>query len=410
MNSELLFCAALGLLKPWYVKEVGLKQVEEAGKRELHIYIDFDRGAKFLNSRGLECGVYDSRAKEWQHLNFFEHHCYLHAQVPRVKDSQTGKVEMVEVPWARSESGFTLLFEAIAMSLIEHEMSVNSVAKILGVTAPRLWRIFHHYVDTAVARDDLSQVKAIGVDETSIKKGHNYVTVVMDMEEKRTIFVTLGKDASTLKEFASRLVKRHGVKEQIAWASIDMSPSFISGITTYFPQARIVFDKFHLMKKVTEAIDETRRKERQECDQLKGHRYTFLKNRGSLSEKKQAELERLLQLFPTLGEAYRLRETLQLIWETKDPKEAVLQLDAWCQQALDSKAHAFKSVVKTFKAHWSGIITYFENRLTNAILENTNLKIQSAKRRARGFRNTKYYINMIYFLTAKLNCNPLETL
>lgn len=410
MNSEALFCAALGLQEPWYVKELELKRLSEVGRRELHIFIDFERGARFTNSGGDDCGVYDSRVKEWQHLNFFEHHCFLHAQVPRVKDSKTGKVKTVEVPWARSESGFTLLFEAIAMSLIEHEMSVNSVAEMLGVTAPRLWRMFHHYVDAAVAADDLSQVTAIGVDETSIKKGHNYVTVVMNMEEKRTIFVTPGKGASTLEKFAFRLIERHGVPEHIAWASIDMSPSFISGIVTYFPQAKIVFDKFHLMKKVTEAIDETRRKERQESDLLKGHRYTLLKNRRSFSDKRQAELNHLLKLFPTLGEAYRLRETLQLIWETTNPKEAVLQLEAWCQQALDSKAQAFKSVVKIFKAHWSGIVTYFENRLTNAILENTNLKIQSAKRRARGFRNIKYYINMIYFLTAKLEWYPLETL
>lgn len=406
MNSEQLFCAALNLQSPWFVENIELKQDVSSIIGELHIRIGFERGSRFFNSKGRLCSVHDSRERTWQHMNFFQHRCFIHARVPRIKDAEDGKVETVTVPWARPESGFTMMFEAYAMMLIENEVAVNKVASMLGVGAQRIWGMFNHYVGKAVKADDLSEVSSIGVDETSISKGHNYMTVVMDMDAKRTIFVVKGKDACTLDKFVAELAKKHGKKANIKWASIDMSPAFISGLKANFPKAAIVFDKFHLMKLVSEAIDQTRRQESKDTVLLKGHRYTFLKNRSNLSRKKQVDLEYLSRLFPTLGEAYKLRETLQLIWEERDPQIAVGKLETWCDYALNSKVHAFKKVVYSFKAHWSGIVTYFQNRLTNAILENTNLKIQSAKRRARGFRNPSYFKNMIYFLTAKLNFYP----
>lgn len=409
MRSEDLFCAALGLNLPWYVKSVELLDNADSPHRELHINIDFKSGHQFTNSQGESCSTHDTVNKTWQHLNFFEHRCFLHARVPRVKDQKTGKVETIKVPWARPGSGFTLMFEALVMCFLENEMPVNRVAEMFHVNAHRLWRIFNHYVEKSLSEEDLSAVKNIGIDETSSRKGHRYVTVVVDMDKKRTTYVTQGKDSSTLEKYAKHLVKKGGDPLSIELVSMDMSPAFINGIGNYFPNAKIVFDKFHIIKIVNEALDKIRRLESKETELLKGHRYTFLKNRTNLSEKKQAELELLIKKFPTLGQAYRLRELLQDIWRNQDSEQAIIQLEAWCDLALDLKTPAFNAVVKTFKAHWSGIIQYFKNRITNAILENINLKIQSAKRRARGFRNITYFINMIYFLTAKLNFYPLKT-
>ena len=414
MNSEQLFCTALGLCSPWFVSHVELEDASVSGSGELHIHLDFERGAKFVNSRGHLCPVHDTVERQWQHLNFFQHTCYLHARVPRLRDPENGKVEVAGVPWSRLESSFTLLFEAFAMSLIEHGMAVNRVAATLNIQAHRIWRFFHFYVKRAVQADDLSQVQAVGVDETSVAKGHRYLTVVMDLPAKRTIYVTLGRDAYTLERFVQELKRKGGCQENIAWASIDMSPAFIRGVQEHLPQAQIVFDKFHLMKKVNEAIDATRRQERKEHqsprgDLLKGHRYTFLKNKNNLSGKKQQQRGQLLEMFPLLGEAYSLRETLQLIWEMSDPAAAIEKLELWCQSAADSPVPALQGVARTFRAHWAGIVSYFENKITNAILENTNLKIQDAKRRARGYRNPDNFINMIYFLTAKLDFYPLQT-
>lgn len=405
MNSTQIFTLALGLQSPWYIEKIDLIKAKGQVFGRLDIFIDFKTGSKFKNTEGKECCVHDTHKRTWQHLNFFEHESYLHARVPRIIDAESGKTEVVPVPWARAESGFTLMFEALAMLMIENEMPVNKVAKTLRVVAHRLWRVFNHWITNAITQDNLKDVKQIGIDETSTKKGHSYVTVVADMENKRSIFVTEGKDASTIEKFAKTLEEKGGSKDKIETVCMDMSPAFISGVSDQLPQAQIVFDKFHLTALVNKALDETRQAERKGNDLLKRHKYTFLRTYAKLENKKQEELHELLFMFPKLGEAYRLRELFNEMWTIKDKEEAKGYLAFWSDFAADSKIFPFQKVVKTIKAHWTGIVAYFDRHITNGVLEGINNKIQLAKRRARGYRNITNFINMIYFLTAKLKFN-----
>jgi transposase len=400
MNSTEIFSLALGLQSPWLVKAVKFSSLSTT-EQELHIYIDFERGYKFTTCTGEQTSAYDTEEKQWQHLNFFQHRCYLHARVPRVKDSKKG-IHTVQVPWARPGRGFTLLFEAYAMLLIESEMPVNKVSENLGVTAPRVWRVFDYWIEKAYTKDDLSEVTRIGIDETSRKKGHNYITQFVDMDARRTVFVTEGKDSSTVKAFVEELEKKSGKKENIELVSMDMSPAFINGIINHLPESKIVFDKFHLIKLLNEALDEVRRLERKGNELLKGHRYTILRKYENLSKAKKAELDALLPLYPKLGEAYRLRQLFLDIFDIKEADEAKGYLWFWCEQALVAAIQPFTKFVNMVKAHWSGIIAYFDYKVTNGILEGINSKIQLAKRRARGYRNTRNFINMIYFIAAKL--------
>lgn len=401
MNSKEIFVLALGLQAPWEIKEVRFESITEY-ERELHIYIDFKRGYKFTTRIGEQTVAYDTEERQWQHLNFFQHKCYLHARVPRLKDSEGG-IHQVQVPWARNGSGFTLLFEAYAMLLIESEMPVSKVSETIKVTPPRVWRLFDYWISKAFTKDDLREVRRIGVDETSRKKGHKYVTQFVDLDTKRTIFVTEGKDNSTIESFVEELEKKFGKKENIEIVSMDMSPAFINGVINHLPESNIVFDKFHLIKLLNEALDEVRRLERKGNELLKGHRYTILRKYENLSTAKKEELDALLPLYPKLGEAYRLRQLFMDVFEIKDPEEAKGYLWFWCEQALDASIQPFTKFVNMIKAHWSGIIAYFDNKVSNGILEGINAKIQLAKRRARGYRNVKNFINMIYFISAKLN-------
>ncbi|MEY3105919.1 MAG: hypothetical protein RIT35_79, partial [Pseudomonadota bacterium] len=175
MNSETLFSMALGLNTPWQVKDVTFS-TDDKLRSELHLRIDFVSGSRFLDEKGNLCPVHDTVERQWQHLSFFEHTCYLHCTVPRITSSD-GKVRTVEVPWARPGSGFTLLFEALALALIERETPVNRVAEILKVNPQRIWTIFNHWISNAKAADDPSALTKLGVDETSTKKGHHYVTL-----------------------------------------------------------------------------------------------------------------------------------------------------------------------------------------------------------------------------------------
>lgn len=391
---------AIGLQPPWLITKLEFKRISKE-KRQLNIYIDFITGAKFRDIKGFECNVHDTIKRSWQHLNFFEHECYIHARVPRIKTSD-GKVQNVNVPWARPNSGFTLLFEAFAMLLMENEMPVNKAASILKVYPKRVWTIFNYWINLALSKDEQTGVSSIGIDETSRKKGHDYVTIAVDLQERRVLFVTEGKDEKTIDRLKEHLVKKEVVPGKIEQVSIDMSPAFIAGISNNFPKAKITFDRFHIVKLLNEAMDKVRKDERREHEYLKGHKYTFLKNNKHLSETQKQQREELIELYPKLGEAYRLKELFNDFWNFPDFEEAVSFLTYWCDLVEDSAIVHFKKFVNTLNAHWTGVINYIKSKISNGILEGINSKIQLAKRRARGFRNINNFINMIYFIAGKL--------
>ena len=400
MNSDALFGMALGLQAPWEITDVTFK-TNDVARCELHLRIGFVSGSKFKDEAGVDCAVYDTIERQWQHLNFFEHHCFLHCKVPRITTSE-GKVRTVDVPWARAQSGFTLLFEAFALALIEREMPVTRVAQILGVYSQRIWGIFDHWVGKARTNDDPSSIRRLGVDETSSKKGHSYVTIGVDLDASRVIHATEGKGKQCMQNIAQHLRKKGVISKQIEQLSMDLSPAFIAGAAESFPNASITFDRFHVVKLLNEAMNKVRIDERKEHAALKNHKYTFLKNKAMLSDKKKQALEEMITLYPTLGAAYRLKELFDDLWTMPNKPAANAFLNDWCAQVEKAKILAFQKFVNTLRAHWSGIIHFVESNITNAILESINSKIQLAKRRARGFRNIKNYINMIYFLCGKL--------
>ena len=354
-----------------------------------------------MDTTGVLCGAYDTDERSWQHLNFFEHKCYIHARVPRIKSS-TGEVVTVAVPWARSGSGFTLMFEAYAMLLIEYEMPVSKVATSLRVVANRLWRMFNYWVTDAVQADSLEGITRVGIDETSSKKGHNYVTVCADLAEKRVVFVQIDRGASAVKDFAAAIVAKGGAVEAIEHVSIDMSPAYISGVTEHLPQSEITFDKFHVMALLGKAMDDLRKGERKGNEILKGHKYTVLHNYRNLSTQKQNDLDYLLMAYPRLGEGYRLKEMFTEFWNINDKESAEAYLAFWCDMVMDTDIQPFKKFVTTIKGHWSGIINYVTSGINSGIMEGINNKIQLAKRRARGYRNMTNFMNMIYFIAGKL--------
>lgn len=193
---------------------------------KLPIQIDFTRGAWFRfpgDASGKLFPVHDTVAKTWRHLNFWQYKTYIHGRVPRVKNSE-GKISMVDVPWARSGSGFTLMFEAILLQLFI-DTPVNAVAELMNEHDTRLWRAIAHWVDKAYEQADYANVTAIGIDEKS-KKGHNHISVVVDLDEKRLINVQDGKDSTTVEKFKVDFVVRKGDSERIEVVTTDILLGF----------------------------------------------------------------------------------------------------------------------------------------------------------------------------------------
>lgn len=399
MNSIEIFQLALQLQKPWYVSDVRFKEMA-TGKQELHIEIGFEKGFNF-ESGGK---VHDTQPRTWRHLNFFEHECYLHCKVPRVK-SPDGKVTIVSVPWARSGSGFTLLFEAFSMALIEREMPVNKAADLVNEYPQRLWNIFNYWIQIAYQSDDQSQVTQLAIDETSVRKGHDYVTVAADLATRRVIHVTPGKDHSTIGKIKDHLVSKGVDPLSIKDACIDMSTGFIAGMLEYFPNTSVTFDRFHVVKLLNEAMDDVRKREAREHVLLKGHKYTLLKSSHKLTAQQKQDREELIEVLPTIGKAYRLKTLFQDFWDFDKKEEGAAFLAYWCDLTEEEGVFAFKKFVNTIKSHWSGVVNYIESQIANGIIEGINSKIQLAKRRARGYRNITNFINMIYFIAGKLKFN-----
>ncbi|MBA3987356.1 MAG: ISL3 family transposase [Flavobacteriales bacterium] len=394
-NSEQIFALALGLEKPWSIKEL----IFNKETLQLDIHLQFKKGHKFTMSDGQGYTAYDTIDRTWQHLNFFQHKCYLHAKVPRVKQSD-GKIQTQSVPWKRKGSGFTLLFEAFSMLLIENEMPVNKAAKIVQVYPNRLWNIFNYWISRAHHKDQIEDLDKVGFDETSVKKGHNYITKMVDLSQRRVLLATEGKGSDCIQKSVDHLVEKKVDLAAVKQVCIDMSPSYISGCGKYLPEADITFDKFHVMKEVNKAMDELRKLERKGNDMLKNHKYTFLKNK--LTPKIKEEKDLLMEMYPKLGEGYRLKELFKDFWDIKEKQEAEGYLAFWCDLVEESGIFPFQKAVKTIKAHWSGIINYIESRINNGILQGLNSKIQLVKKRARGYRNTTNFINMVYFICGKL--------
>jgi transposase len=398
MDELTLFTQALGLTKPWNVVEVVFSK--ETGRLDLKI--DFARGATFLCptcGKG-ECPVHDTRERTWRHLNFFQHETYIHARVPRANCSTCG-IAQVEVPWARPGSGFTLLFEMLVLQF-SREMAVEAVAQTTQVRANRIWRILKHYVERARREIDLSEFHVLGIDEFSVRKGHNYMTAFSDIDAARVIFVAESRGKEVVDAFADDMASLGHELRNIRLICCDMWDPYLNGIATHLPHASVIFDRFHIMKQVNEAVDKVRREEQLHVPGLKKSRFIWLKNPLNLSGKQTAVLMNLKKLDLKTARAYQLKLALLRFWEITSLKHATQYLKKWYFWATHSRLTPMIKVAHTIKRHWQGVINYILYRITNGVVEGLNSKIKTAMKRAYGFKKPSYLKTIVYLVAGKL--------
>jgi transposase len=397
MTPEELFTAALGLGRQWRVKECRF----EGEPKRLELRLEHVPGEHFACPvcQAL-CGVHDTIERRWRHLNFFQYRCELVTKVPRTW-CRTDGVHQVPVPWAREGSGFTLLMEALVMFL-SAEMPVDGMADLLHETDTRLWRVLIYYVQQAQARRDWSGIRRIAVDETSARRGHRYVTNVLDCDGGGLLFMVEGRSSEALGCFAQALREHGGDPAQIQTIAMDMSPAYRKGAADHFPQAQIVFDKFHVMLLAGQALETVRRQLQHEGAELKGSLWSLRGNAWNLSAERQKQRQDLCARYTKLGRAMTLRETLQAIYASPDQATAQSQLQWWCGWASRSRLESFRTLAKTVRQHWEGILAYFKSGLTSAAIEAVNGVIQLAKRIARGFKNFLYFQTAAYLRAGRL--------
>ena len=421
LSTEALFTAALGLQAPWRVERA---ELSTANKR-----IDFDVVCTEQRMSCPHCGVMDQGIHErvrrcWRHLDFFQFEAWLHADIPRVACSACGKTSQVPVPWAREGSGFTLLFEALALSLCK-ELPVAQAARHLRADAKALWRRIEHYVKAARDKDDMSGVRHIGIDETSLRKGHEYVTAVHDLQQKRLLFVTEGCDHQTLDAFAKDLAEHGGNAQAISHVSMDMSAAYLKGVRQQIPQAAICYDRFHVAALAGKAMDEVRSAEFKtrpsavaqalgELDRAsrRSLSWAMRTHHAAWSDRHMQAMYSLQRTNLQSARAWRMKVALAQVYEAAAHSHcqevARAGLQRWIGWAMRARLEPFKRLARTLKTHFEGVIAGMQQGRSNAFVEAMNGLMQNAKRAARGFRTSKNFIAIAYLRLSKLQHLPLN--
>ena len=400
-----LFETALGISTPWFIQGLDFDE----NKKLLVINLDFIAGTRFAHpdAEGLH-PVHDTQVKRLRHLNFFQHETILEVRVPRVI-LPNGSTRVVDPDWAGKLDGFTLLFEAMVLAFCRH-MPFSVVAKMVGLSWHRVHAICTRYVNIALLDANLSSVTNVALDETSARKGHDYLTIAADMDERKVIFVTPGKDAKTIQTFAEYLIEHQASAEQITSISIDMSPAFIKGVKDHLPNARITFDKFHVIAHASDAVSKTRRIEQKVDPELKGMRWTLLKNRSKLCKEQRDDLDTLLAQYTTrrTARAWLYREQLRDILNRKQINVVSTMLSQWCTNVLRSKVEPMKEVARMIRNHFDGIVAWSQTRQTNGFIEAINGLFQAAKRKARGFTRFETMRTVLFLIAGKLDFSKIN--
>jgi transposase len=258
-------------------------------------------------------------------------------------------------------------------------------------------------------REKWTKVTKIGIDETSSKKGHNYITTFIDMSTKRVIFATVEKNSDTITKFVTEMTNHDAIPEQITEITMDMSPAFILGANTHFINASITFDKFHVMKHLNDAVDATRKTETKKNPLLKGTRYLWLSSPEKLTDAQKVLLKTLTKENTKTAKAYQMKLTFKDIYDNAINKEiAKMAIKKWLNWAVRSKNDSIKYFARMIKTHVDGILRYWDFNLTNAIVEAINSNIQEVKRRAKGYSNIDNFISMIYFVCGNLPLDDIK--
>jgi transposase len=294
--------------------------------------------------------------------------------------------------------------------MLAQQMPFAAVARLVGESAHRVTQVCERYVDLALAQADFSGVEALAIDETSRARGHDYISLAADAEQRRALAVAEGRSVETVEMLCAELAAGGCAPEQIRAVSIDMSPAFIKGCGEAFPNARITFDKFHVVAHANSAVDKTRRIEQRSDRSLKGLRWSLLKDRARLSPAAAADLDALIAKMTTLrtARAWAYKEQLREILERKQINVVRAMLQHWCTCVMRSKVEPMKEVAALVRNHLDGIVAWAQTRQTNGFLEALNGLFQAAKRRARGFARMSTIRTVIFLIAGKLDFRAIN--
>ena len=406
MKDIELYARLLGLQAPWGVRDV----VFNPQQRSVTVFVSSDADAQWCCP---QCGEavpgYDKRTRQWRHLDTMQFKTVLEAEVPRVKCPEHGVIQ-VKVPWAEAGSGYTALFEALAVYWLK-QASIAAVAQALGLSWNAVDGIMQRAVRRGLARRAELKPEHLSVDETSFQKRHEYVTVVTDQDTGHIIHVADERTTESLEQFYAGLseAQRSGIQT----VAMDMWPAYIKATRAHVPDAdnKIAFDKFHVAKYLGDGVDKVRRQEHRQLQRqgdrtLTGSKYQWLRNPHNMSREQAAQFVGLRDSHLKTARAWAMKEMAMDIWRYRTRGWAIKIWHRWFSWAQRCRLEPMKKVAATLKAHFWGIVNAIMLSVHNGHAESANARIQKIKARACGFRNRERFRNAIYFHCGGLDLTP----
>lgn len=403
-----LYQQILGLSSPWGVERV---ELDPAAQRVV-VFVSHEEKTQW---RCPQCegefATYDhSEERTWRHLDTCQFQTFLRARVPRVSCPEHGVVQ-AEVPWAEPRGRFTMLFERFAIQVLLQCQTTKGACVLLRISWDEAQAIRDRAVKRGQSRKAATVVPRIGVDEKAFKRGQSYMTVVCDIDRGVVEFVSEERTKESLQGyFDSRTPEQ---REGIEAVAMDMWEPYLQATLENLPEAsgKIVFDRFHIMKHMGEAVNDVRKAEHRALLQagdktLSGTKYLFLTSQENLSEKKRKQMASLPVTVLKTGRAWGLKESLRDLWHNATPTAARAYFDRWYSWAIRSRLDPVKKVARMIHRRLANVVSYCTHQITNAVAEGLNSKIMSLKRRASGFRNPASFKTAIYFYCGGLDMDP----
>jgi len=407
MNANTLYAKLLGLRGPWLVSRV---EVNESARR-VDVWVEHEPGVQVACP---ECGrfgpVYDHTAeREYRHLNSCEMATYVHVRLPRAQCARHG-VKQILSEFGENGSPMTYAFERQIVTMLE-ECSLSGVNRLTGISWDQAWAVVERGVARGWERKEHKLPTRIGVDEKSFAKGHKYETLVYDLEQATVEYVADNREQGSLEGYYKQftLEERTGVEA----VAMDMWDPYIAATRAWIPAAhqKIVFDRYHVTAYVSKAVDEVRKIEHRQLMQvgredLKHTKYLWLWNEENIPDWRRVEFEQLKSQDLKVCRAWAIKENLRHLWSYRSVAWARKFFKRWYHWATHSQLPAMVKAAKTLRAHMDNIVTFAKLRVTNAMGESLNSKIEKVKRMACGFRNRDHYKKAIYFHCGGLDLMP----
>ena len=398
MYATELYEELLKLTSGWCVVTVSVNPE----KKVVDVQLEHDPGDRFpCPECGQLLGVYDHAPRRaWRHLDTCDYRTLLHARVPRTRCPTHG-VKQVQVPWALPSSRFSIPFEEWAIEVL-HETDVKGAASLLSISWDQAWSIMERAVNRGLQRKRRRIIPFLGVDEKAVGHGQSYITLVTDLRKGTVEYIADKRTIESLAGFYTALTARQlaGIKG----VAMDMWKPFIRATHKHVPDAdrKIVFDRFHIMKHMNEAVDEVRKQEHKTLlkegnGTLKGTKYLWLFGEENVPDKHKKRFALLKELHLKTSRAWALKEMLRDLWKYQRHGWAMKHFRSWNTWATRSKLEPVREVATMLRSHLPNIMTYFDHRLTNATAEGINNKIQAIKHSAFGFRNKDHFRIAVFF-------------